>query len=209
VSQVIPMLLCPSDRGIPVADGFGPTNYVVCAGSGRDGGSPFNTDGLFYTSSKTRFRDIIDGASNTIAVSESTLGDGPLNTTKRELIDPQTAYVFSNLEPPLTEADCAAGTRWNSQDRRGFAWVSGEYRCSLYNHYLLPNSETIDCLAATQLTDFTMRYAAYGWRAARSRHRQGVNALWADGSARFVADFVRPEVWQAWSTRDGREPASE
>lgn len=45
VALIIGMLLCPSDRGIPVADNFGPTNYAVCTGSGAGGGSPFETDG--------------------------------------------------------------------------------------------------------------------------------------------------------------------
>ena len=54
VAQVIPLFLCPSDRGEPVAVGFGPSNYATCTGSGVDGGSPFESDGLFYINSKTR-----------------------------------------------------------------------------------------------------------------------------------------------------------
>lgn len=207
VAQVIGMLLCPSDRGIPVADGFGPTNYAVCTGSGAGGGTPFETDGLFHINSRTRYRDILDGASNTIAMSESLLGDGPVNTTKRELIDPQTAYVFSFSLPPLTEAACDGASKWNVTDLRGFSWANGEYRCTLYNHHLPPNSQRIDCLSALQGADVTTRYAAFGWRSARSRHRRGVNALWADGSARFVSDDVTLAVWQAWSTRHGSEAA--
>ena len=209
VATVIGMLLCPSDRGIPVADKFGPTNYAACAGTGAGGGTPFDTDGLFYVNSKVRYRDISDGASNTIAMSESLLGEGPVNTNKRELIDPQTAYVFTSNFPPLTETKCDSASKWNVTDLRGFSWANGEYRCGLYNHYLLPNSPRIDCMGALQSADITTRYAAYGWRAARSRHRQGVNALWADGSARFVSDYVTIGVWQAWSTRHGLEPVSE
>lgn len=209
VSLTIGMLLCPSDRGIPVAESFGPTNYAACTGSGAGGGTPFETDGLFYVNSHVRYRDISDGASNTIAMSESLLGDGPVNTSKRELIDTQTAYVFTAKQPPLDESKCDEAVKWNVTDLRGFSWANGEYRCALYNHYLLPNSPRIDCLAALQGGDITTRYAAYGWRAARSRHRQGVNALWADGSARFVSDYVTINVWQGWSTRHGGEVANE
>lgn len=206
VALTIPMLLCPSDRGVPVAEGFGSSNYAACTGSGRSGGTPFATDGVFFINSRTRFRDISDGSSNTIVVSESLLGNGAVNTTQRALIDTQTDYAFV-FSFPLTEMACNAANRWNVTDLRGFSWANGEYRCGLYNHYLLPNSPTIDCLSAVQGADVATRYAAYGWRGARSRHRQGVNALWADGSARFVSDFVTAQVWQAWSTRNGGEAA--
>jgi prepilin-type processing-associated H-X9-DG protein len=53
-----------------------------------------------------------------------------------------------------------------------------------------------------------VRYAAYGWRAARSNHPGGVNGLLADGSAGFYSDAIDLRVWQALATRAGGEPAS-
>src|SRR5581483_4803634 len=78
---IVPLFLCPSDQAKPVSSGYGlsslgPTNYAGTAGTGINGGSPFQTDGAFYINSVVRFRDIVDGTSNTIVMSESTLGTG-------------------------------------------------------------------------------------------------------------------------------------
>ena len=37
VSRQLSVFLCPSDLGVPVKDGLGPTNYVVSSGSGAGG----------------------------------------------------------------------------------------------------------------------------------------------------------------------------
>lgn len=42
--------------------------------------------------------------------------------------------------------------------------------------------------------------------AARSRHSGGVNAVFGDGSVRFVPDSIDLNVWRNLSTRDGAEP---
>src|SRR3954462_7595703 len=52
VVQLVPLFLCPSDRGVPVSSAYGvtnmgPANYVASHGSGQSGGgygSPVNAD---------------------------------------------------------------------------------------------------------------------------------------------------------------------
>lgn len=208
VAQVIPLLLCPSDRGEPVAEGFGPTNYAMSTGTGADGGSPFRADGLFYVNSETKLADIKDGTSNTIAASESILGwEVPDTGGGPPYIDPQTIYRFV-FAAPLNETRCAAATTWNVTDRRGFSWANGEYRCALYNHHYPPNHATPDCLGVRVSGALDQRYTPFGWRTARSRHPSGVNALLADGSVRFIQDQIELPVWQALSTRTGGEVAT-
>jgi prepilin-type N-terminal cleavage/methylation domain-containing protein/prepilin-type processing-associated H-X9-DG protein len=201
VSQIIPLFLCPSDRGEPVSEGFGPTNYATCTGSGTDGGSPFETDGLFFVNSRTRLTDVKDGVSKTMAASESLLGDGPERLLNRQLVDPRTVYAFTNAAP-LTEAACQQARLWNFTNRRGFSWANGDYRCTLYNHYFGPNSAEVDCMSALIIGDVTRRTMGFGWRAARSNHVGGVNVLMADGSVRMVRDDIQRDVWRALSTRD-------
>lgn len=201
---VVPLFLCPSDRSQPVAEGFGPTNYAACAGSGAGGGTSFDTDGLFFVNSRVQPRDITDGLSNTIAFSESTLGTGSESFQNGALADYQTDYGFV-FSTPLTDQACASPFGWNISNRRGFAWVNGEYRSTLYNHYLLPNSPRWDCMASRPTGDPSVRYSVYGWRAARSRHPGGVNVALADGSARYMQETVDAAIWTALSTRAGSE----
>jgi len=209
VALVIPLFLCPTDDRAAVAAGFGPLNYTACAGDGSDGGSPFQTKVLFYVNSQTRMRDITDGTSKTIAMSESSLGTGNESfSSALDKVDKQTvyAYVFGT---PLTDDACNSAFNFNWTNRRGFAWVNGEYRCGLFNNYLTPNSARIDCMATVLNTsDPAQLFAAYGWRAARSRHSRGVNILMADGSTHFASDGVNSTIWQGLSTRSGRESVS-
>jgi len=207
VSLVVPMFLCPSDRGVRVADGFGPTNYAACSGSGANGGTPFDTDGICYINSRTRSAQVTDGLSKTVLMSESILGDGPEAFSDRSLVDSVATYAFI-FSVPLTQTRCDRASSWNYTNRRGFSWANGEYRTGLYNHARVPNSVLIDCIGVDMSSDVTRQYAAYGWRAARSRHPGGVNVLMADGSGQFVGDTVDLAVWQAVSTRAGGETAA-
>jgi prepilin-type N-terminal cleavage/methylation domain-containing protein/prepilin-type processing-associated H-X9-DG protein len=204
VATMLPVLLCPSDRGLPVAEGFGPTNYAMCAGTGIGGGTPIRTDGLFYVNSQTRIADIVDGTSNTVAASESILGEGTENQSSRTLLDPQTNYRFVTIAP-LTESACGSTNKWNVTNLRGFSWTNGEFRCALYNHFYPPNSEVPDCLGVQILGDPSIRYTPYGWRTARSRHPSGINVLMADGSVRFVQDQIDTNAWKGLATRAGHE----
>jgi prepilin-type N-terminal cleavage/methylation domain-containing protein len=207
--QVVRLFLCPSDKQEPVSAGyglpsFGPTNYVACTGSGTNGGSPYDADGVFFANSKTRVADVADGLSHTAFFSESTLGEGPENASGSVPPgDPQTVYAYIGPKP-LDEASCKAAKLWNFTNRRGFQWVSGEYRCAAYNHYFPPNHADPDCV--TYSVDPKTTYTALAWRAARSRHPGGVNVLVGDGAVRPVQSAVDLAAWRALATRAGNEP---
>ncbi len=224
ISQILPGFLCPSDREDVLKSGMGPTSYTVCAGSGAGGGTPFETDGIFYVNSRTSIAAIRDGLSHTVAMSESILGvDTPRSPHGVFLASsPQQNYKFvlSFAGPPdLTDSKCANTTSFNSllgngNDPRGFAWCSGEYRCSMFNHHYLPNSTNYDCIASvtvdpTPPPSKPILYSAYGWRAARSRHVGGVNALFADGSVHFVTDSIDSDLWRSLSTRSASDDVAD
>ena len=211
----VPGFLCPSDIATPVSSGYGvedlgPTNYAACAGSGAGGGTPFGdegADGVFYVNSELPVSALYDGTSHTAFFSESTLGTGDESTTNVELLEtqPQTVYRYT-FSSPLTDAGAATATAINIANRRGFMWINGEYRCTLYNHYYTPNSEQVDFIGVKLVAPTPeKRYAAYGWRAARSNHQGGVNLAMADGSARFVTDSIERATWRALATIDGGE----
>lgn len=204
MAHVISTFLCPSDAGLPVEEGLGPTNYAANAGSGIKGGTPFDTDGLFFVNSQIKLREIADGTSRTAAFAESLLGEVAKGGGQQ---DARVVYAFT-LTHPLTETACQNPRAYNYSDLRGFSWASGEYRCATYNHYLLPNSPTLDCMAAHLFGELDVRNAAYGWRAARSNHPGGVNVLLADGSVQSISDAVDLRVWRALSTRNAEDVAT-
>jgi prepilin-type N-terminal cleavage/methylation domain-containing protein/prepilin-type processing-associated H-X9-DG protein len=213
VQQNVKLFLCPSDKGQPVGGGygldtFGPTNYAVCIGSGTtNGGAPFgltwNSDGMFMAKDGVSITSVGDGTSNTAMMSESLLGDGPENYSGSIPGDPQLVYAYPRGKP-LNDANCAAAAEWNVSNRRGFMWATGEIRCASYNHYLLPNSLTPDCVT-NDLNPGPYQYTAVGFRTARSRHSGGVNLLLGDGSVRFVSNGISLATWRSLATRNGGE----
>jgi type II secretory pathway pseudopilin PulG len=223
IAVMVPAFLCPSDIAEQVKDQMGPTNYAMCAGSGSGGGTPFNTDGVFYVNSATTYADITDGTSQTIVASESLLGADTFRDSAGALTGatPERTYKFvlSFASPPnLTDFVCNGSLNYNStvangNDPRGFAWCSGEYRSALYNHYYPPNATNCDCVTSVTIDPTPpparpVLYSAYGWRAARSLHMQGVNIVLADGSGRFINNQVDLIIWQGLSTRGGGETVS-
>lgn len=204
LEQVISALLCPSDRNERVSQRFGPTNYAASAGSGIDGGNPFTSDGVFFINSDIEMGEIVDGTSRTIFLGETTLGDGVPQLTPRPEIDERVAYVFATAAP-LTQVACDFTVLYNFSDPLGFSWANGEFRSAMYNHYRPPNSAELDCMSARLIGSLSERYAAYGWRSARSWHPGGVNTARADGSVQFCFDEIDPAVWRALSTRSGEE----
>lgn len=224
ISQVLHIFLCPSDLGIPVKEQMGPTNYVVCGGSGIGGGTPFETDGVFYVNSATTFGDVADGSSNTIALSETLLGEDTARDSSGAFSSatPERSYKFLlgfGGAPDLTDFRCNGSMSFNSSagngnDPRGFAWSSGEYRSAMYNHYYPPNAKQFDCITSVTVDPTPpptqpILYSAYGWRAARSSHPAGVNGSLLDGSGRFFSDSIDPLAWQALSTRGSEETSAE
>lgn len=211
---LVPTFLCPSDESRSVSDGYGlvglgPTNYAGCTGTGAGGGTPFKDEGAngsFYVNSQTRMSDFRDGTSQTALFSESTLGTGPESTTDPTVVEqsPQTVYRFV-FSAPLTDASAAAATAWNNSNRRGFMWVNGDFRCTLYNHYYGPNSRTPDAIGVSLNPDPAQQYTGYGWRAARSWHSGGVNVAYADGSTHFIEENIDIDIWRGLSTPRGGE----
>lgn len=198
VNVLVSEFLCPADEGRPNTEDYAPTNYAFNAGSGVDGGAPQNTDGLCFENSRVMPSRVVDGLSATVLASESILGMPGASSIGDH--DPQFDYKFL-IRAPLSESRCLGTQQWNVNDPRGFAWVNGEYRCAMYNHYFTPNSATADCMGVVIFGSPSVRFRPYGWRAARSRHPGGVNVLMADGAVRMHTDDVDPSVWRALATR--------
>lgn len=218
VQQVIPQFLCPADRMKPVSAGyglaqFGPTNYAACVGTGTTkGGAPFGTpwdaDGAFRARDKIRTDEIRDGLSNTVAFSESTLGEGSESAigSMPAARDKVFAYVGSTVNPAVCSSPPPI---WNFTNRRGYLWATGEIRSGSYNHFYGPNASEWDCIANMNAVGTVMDKTAVGFRAARSMHLGGVNVLLLDGAVKFIPNGVSIDTWRAMSTRAGGDIVSE
>lgn len=218
-AQVVPLFLCPSESEVPVFQNantglseFAGTNYVVCTGSAvnatYDTRAPSN--GMFWWGSATRFRDMTDGASNTLVISESLMGnkeDGPGPTPinpRRQMAryggggmgsEGQGFTGDPGHNPDLVVAAAGAAFR----DGRGrSSWIWGREHLTTFNTYNTPNSAIPD-----------VHRNGFGWFAARSLHVGGVHSGLGDGSVRFISDSIDLGIWRALGTRSGGEVIGE
>jgi prepilin-type N-terminal cleavage/methylation domain-containing protein/prepilin-type processing-associated H-X9-DG protein len=199
------LFVCPSDPAngqVPGSAYFG-SNYVANNGTGAifdTAGNPISytkiPDGNgVFAQTPVRIADILDGTANTIAFSESILGNGQVPTGAPS--DTRFAVLEVAGSNDTTPADCDGmnGT-WNG--RRNEQWINGHFGNTLYNHFYAPNPRgKWDCGNASHNK---------GLAPARSFHTGGVNVLMADGSVRFVTDAVDLlTTWRPLATRAGYE----
>jgi prepilin-type processing-associated H-X9-DG protein len=214
---IVLMFRCPSDAGndlnnkymVDSGESLAGGNYVVCTGSGA--GTTYDirypTDGVFYYGSACDFRDIKDGASNTLMMSESLLGSMTDSTgstpasPERQVGWPAGGYSIFNpngagfvgiANPNLALVAAGCTTREGS---RCSAWIIGRPLFSAMSTYMAPNTPIPDIAGKQHM----------GFFAARSNHPGGVNALMADGSVRFVPDGIDLATWRALGTCCGGE----
>lgn len=217
---IVPTFLCPSDFGVVQGNSYAPTNYVACTGSGTSAASRYirRGDGVMMDvklGGLTRFRDITDGMSSTVAFSEHTLGNGLAiggNGTgsipaSNPPVDPRLQVLklstsqndtLSGTDP--SPANCVVGAAGSWSGLRGAKWMDGHYGNTLYNHGLGPNSLKFDCGNTSNNAGLT---------AARSRHTGGVHTLLCEGSVRFVSDNIDTFLWQGLATKQGGEVIGE
>ena len=207
----IPTLRCPSDPGVGLP-ARGRTNYVPCIGDSSrfSNNGPRNPQGIINTGRsrhsrasqrgvfvprkiETKFRDILDGLSNTIAMGEivTDLGDrdvrthlGRMNTSGG--IRPWGAGAALHCEQmkdparPLFWDPNNATLVGGVQAKRGYSWAVGFPFWGSFNTILPPNRE--QCAWAGT--------ASEGIFPPGSRHQGGCHVLMADGAVVFITDSI-------------------
>lgn len=222
----VPTLLCPSDTNPGRTGNYGHNSYAFCMGDTL--GPNFNsgnldTRGMFGNGRHyRRFRDITDGLSNTIAMSERAWPSG--NYGMRSA-NGESWKGVTVLDPNIlaSPASCLAqatgqqifGVRYKG--RFGSMYSDGQAERVAFNTILAPNA--ISCVG----NDNNNADSQSGVLNASSYHTGGVNVVLGDGSVTFVSDSVDTGntalppilngpsvygVWGAMGTIQGRESLS-
>jgi prepilin-type N-terminal cleavage/methylation domain-containing protein/prepilin-type processing-associated H-X9-DG protein len=158
--------------------------------------------GIFYFLSFVKVSEVTDGTSNTVYFSEKIKGTGISDGNARsdQMIAPHATSEADTL------ANCRGLNPLTSLRltyRMGMSWVMGEMCCTTYNHVDTPNKHT--CAAPGfpgTMANMSMSMPP------SSRHPGGVNALFGDGTVRFIKDTIDMRPWRAIGTRNGGEVVS-
>jgi prepilin-type N-terminal cleavage/methylation domain-containing protein/prepilin-type processing-associated H-X9-DG protein len=200
----VPMFLCPSDgageKRLYGSLTIARTNYMFSFGDeiadtrffggyatdrtqalGRRQGR-----GMFMNFGRFGFRDVGDGTSNTIAMSEATL------FSQRQTIHGDYAIETANMsvDPTICLAHRGDGNTINTVRvdgyyMRGLWWGHGALLVTGFNTVLPPN--TIVCTNSYPYGDENGHIVI---APPDSYHPDGVNALLCDGSVRFISDSI-------------------
>ena len=212
----VSMYLCPSEvrdqlrrsaTGVPE---HYPINYAVNAGTWlvynpvtKQGG-----DGVFCFDSKLRHADIRDGLSCTLLAAE----------VKAWQPYYRNAGLASDPGVPSLPAIATLGGQFKV-DSGHTEWIDGRAHQTGFTTTFTPNSKVL-CAVDSKIYDAdwtnqqegkSTSLATFAAVTARSHHGRGVHAARMDGSVHWVSDSIAANVWQALSTRAGREvvPAME
>jgi len=213
LSTKVSFFLCPSDgQGPPatITGGVlsGPTNYHFCTGDGSpasanigDAGLTVPANGVFILGRPQSVATIVDGSSGTAAGSEQLIGaaNGGASTQSGAALPRDVRRAAAIGSTPLSDPGCASPSGWRLD--KGTGWWDGDYRSTIYNHYLAPNSKSYDCWQSSPLHNPAIKTA-------RSNHPGGVNVLMCDGHVQFVKDSVSLPTWRGLATRAGGEVIS-
>ncbi len=206
----VPGLMCPSDLDFLPLNLGGRNNYYANQGSGILFGLPPidpadpnygqpAPNGVFYRNSATRFSQIPDGTTHTVAMSERVKGDGNNGIVTPESDTFQPGTYPSTADQAL--ADCLACDITNLSRQGvsnvGAPWLWAYHSTSLYFHVAPPNGRSCMYPPGRIMTT------------ASSRHPGGVNSLFCDGSVRLVTSQIEVPIWRALGTRAGDEVTGE
>ncbi len=215
----IPTLRCPSDPGVGLP-AQGRTNYGCCMGDSMfkvETASRTGTDlmgagasaaqiteaaqqaqagcrGMFVNHKKSRFRDVLDGLSNTIMAGElaTDLGDRDITTNGARgrndagappMTDPAAgcAGLTDPLRPQFWLPGTDLMTDYSASLGRGFMWANGGHLFSGVMTISPPNSAV--CYGG----QFP---GQEGITPPSSRHQGGAHVLMGDGAVKFITDSI-------------------
>jgi prepilin-type processing-associated H-X9-DG protein len=210
----IPLLLCPSDRDTTVENPREKTNYAFSRGDtswdhnpGWNGNGGRGLRGFFVggsgNSGVRRFRDVSDGMSNTIAMSEKIKGQ----PAGRNILEGAVSYNLPQDQYRENPANCLAqlgpAGDYIGEVREWSAnrWLDGNPIFTGHTTILGPNQAS--CLANDNGD------SGDGILEPSSHHSGGVHALMCDGAVRFISENIALHTWAVIGDRDSQMPVGE
>lgn len=236
----IPTYRCPSDPGRSRGSiALGRSNYACCVGDSVDyvmwGGknengfwnngngnndqfdeswmvtrSQASCRGFFWSRSESKFRDCLDGLSNTVAGAEVVTSGGkrevradyirshgaifqPVNT---HFATPLYCKEGAHIDPERPQFYAASATiSTSTANYRGARWADGRLAYTAFQTILPPNSAS----CSRNNSDNTYMISSAG-----SRHVGGAHVLMGDGAVIFMTDSVESgDLTQDTVVRDG------
>jgi len=214
----IPAFICPSDIK-DATNNAGRNSYRFSAGPwGKrhrtaddalswGGEKPIN--GMFGCCSRISVADVLDGTSNTVAMSERCMGQIGLRnevvggivytgTWSDPYVDAKNPLNNADLDVVMNDCKNAAQTnannlgQWKTGEDPGDRWSDGGYFYVGFSTLLPPNSPSC-------MNDYWDR--SYTVISATSRHTGLVHALMADGAVKAASSNIDRIVWRAVGTR--------
>jgi len=223
ITRQLQVFLCPSDPlpgtlqtpqgddggGSGVSATIASSNYPMNGGMNRrannwtPNGVAYNAtswDGAMMQSGK--MATFTDGTSNTVIFSEWCKGpgtgdSGQIDGLRMRYIDASVTTNGQNMNNYLQNQNCQQNARQQTNGSKGEAWFWSY--STFYNHTTLPNSRS--CMYNDNYWD-----RINGMSCASSYHPGGVNALFADGSVKFIKSTIAYASWTAVATPAGGEP---
>ncbi|MDX1924888.1 MAG: DUF1559 domain-containing protein [Pirellulaceae bacterium] len=212
----VPTYQCPSERNDrirpdpqPSDPNFAhyPLNYGVNMGEWfiYDPISKKTGTGLVFPNSKTGFKDVLDGSSNTLAFAEC-------KTFTPYLRDVRSPAALNVPTPTIAASVVALGGSFKA-DSGHTEWSDSRVHQSGFTTTFGPNSKMIYTTGGAPFDiDFnssregkTISMPTYASVTARSYHIGGVQTANVDGSVRFISDSIELVTWRALGTRANSE----
>ncbi len=228
----IKVFICPSD---PFGGLVNDNCYYGSIGASTNGGGDVpprttpgasapnfssQTSGVFGFRLSYGLRDISDGSSNTIAFSEGRAGSstpsaGPGNMVMNAGLSGNAYFLNAsqNMQAVLNDLQtCStkfvASNSGNLSIGHGHDWGIGGMGATLFNTIAPPNSTLYSWSACRTDCNGGCDGASMDFSNAQSYHPGGVNALFADGSVKFLKNSINMVTYWSLGTRAGGEVIS-
>ena len=182
-SQIVPAFICPSDPmdGLNAdRSNFGKSNYLAIAGTSaiqtNPSGQPLGAkNGMFFENSSRSLRDVTDGTTNTLFISERTTQNDPEGSTQ------------------------CGGVRCNWA---GGLWIGPRViQSSATWHTCLRLLDTTNVGGGSPTYGLGTSTATWGhdW-IAKGCHTGGMQVAMGDGSVRFISENINLQTYEALHT---------